>query len=63
MSALGGQDTLIDMITFTNWLEANGTQNQPLADFYRSHFREDFKPAFEAWVLNWNPCQYVKRHY
>ncbi len=47
---LGSQDTLVDVITFTSWLEATSAQNQPLADFYRSRFREEFKPAFEAWL-------------
>jgi hypothetical protein len=50
LSNLGGQDSLIDLITFTNWLQAYSTDNQPLADFYRNRFRKEFKPAFEAWV-------------
>lgn len=50
LSTLGGQDTLIDVVTFTNWLEAISTENQRLADFYRSRFREEFKPAFETWL-------------
>jgi len=49
-STLGGQDTLVDVVTFTNWLGAVSTENQPLADFYRSRFRDEFKPAFEAWL-------------
>jgi len=40
----------LDVVTFTNWLEAVSTENQPLADFYRSRFREEFKPAFDAWL-------------
>lgn len=47
---LGSQDTTVDVITFTNWLEATSVENQALADFYRSRFREEFKPAFEAWL-------------
>ena len=47
---LGSQDTLVDVVTFTNWLEAVSMENQPLADFYRSRFRKEFKPAFEAWL-------------
>ena len=50
LSTLGGQDTLVDVVIFTNWLEAISTENQPLADFYRSRFREEFRPAFEAWL-------------
>jgi hypothetical protein len=50
LSTLGGQDTLVDVVAFTNWLEAVSLENQPLADFYRGRFREEFKPAFEAWL-------------
>lgn len=49
-SALSSQDVLIDVIIFSNWLEATNAEDQPLADFYRSRFRAEFKPAFEAWV-------------
>ena len=47
---LAGQDTLVDVITFTNWLEAVSTDNQALEDFYRSRFRAEFRPVFEAWI-------------
>ena len=47
---LAGQDSLVDVITFTNWLEAVSTENQVLADFYRDRFRAEFRPAFEAWL-------------
>ena len=47
---LAGQDSLVDVITFTNWLEAVSTDNQALEDFYRSRFRAEFQPAFEAWL-------------
>lgn len=49
-ATLAGQDALVDVVTFTNWLEAISTQNQGLADFYRSRFRAEFQPAFEAWL-------------
>lgn len=47
---LAGQDSLVDVITFTNWLDAVSTENQALADFYRSRFRVEFRPAFDAWL-------------
>lgn len=47
---LAGQDAVVDVITFTNWLEAVSTENQELADFYRARFRTEFQPAFEAWL-------------
>lgn len=49
-STLASQDALVDVVTFTNWLEAMSTDNQALADFYRSRFRAEFQPAFEAWL-------------
>jgi len=45
-----GQQTVADVVAFTSWLEATSTNNQQLADFYRTRFREEFKPAFEAWL-------------
>jgi hypothetical protein len=50
LSTLAGQDTLVDVVTFTNWLEAVSTDNQALADFYRARFREEFQPSFDAWL-------------
>ncbi len=47
---LAGQDSLVDVITSTNWLEAASTENQALADFYRARFRAEFQPTFEAWL-------------
>ncbi len=49
-STLASQDALVDVITFTGWLEAMSTGDQVLADFYRARFRTEFMPAFEAWV-------------
>lgn len=49
-STLAGQDSLVDVVTFTNWLEAVSTDNQALADFYHSRFRAEFQPAFENWL-------------
>jgi hypothetical protein len=41
---------LIDIGLFTNWVEATGNGNTQLADFLQARFRDDFRPAFEAWV-------------
>ncbi len=49
-STLASQDALVDVITFTDWLEAVSVDNQILADFYRGRFRAEFGPAFEAWL-------------
>lgn len=50
LTTLGSQAALVDVVTFTSWLDAYTTDNAELADFYRNRFRAEFKPAFEAWV-------------
>ena len=45
-----GQQVVIDVITFTDWLNATGTDQTELADFYEERFREEFTPAFDAWL-------------
>jgi hypothetical protein len=40
----------IDVATFTQWVDAYARGERPLADFYRKRFREEFKPAVEAWI-------------
>lgn len=50
LTTLSSQDALVDVVTFTSWLDAYTTDNTELAGFYRQRFRAEFKPAFEAWV-------------
>jgi len=40
----------IDVALFTQWVDAYATGESELASFYRKRFREEFEPAFEAWV-------------
>jgi hypothetical protein len=49
-----GQQRIIDVVLFGNWLEAYSTNNQALADFYKKRFRAEFIPAFDAWIAS-NP--------
>jgi hypothetical protein len=49
-STQAGQQTQIDIGLFTNWINAYAAENQSLADFYQERFRDEFKPAFEAWL-------------
>lgn len=49
-STQAGQLIQIDIGVFTNWINAFATNNQDLADFYRERFRDEFVPAFEAWL-------------
>jgi hypothetical protein len=45
-----GQQVLIDVVMFTDWLNATADDDSVLAGFYEERFRSDFTPAFEAWV-------------
>jgi hypothetical protein len=47
---LSQSQTQVDVATFIAWADADRTGNQQLADFYVARFREEFKPAFEAWL-------------
>jgi hypothetical protein len=40
----------IDVATFVQWVNARQEQRTRLADFYRARFRNEFKPAFAAWL-------------
>ena len=53
-SSIAGQQMQIDIGLFTNWINAYADDNQELADFYQARFREEFNPAFDAWLLT-NP--------
>jgi len=41
---------LIDLQVFTNWANAVSNGDTRLADFYRARLREEFRPAFDAWI-------------
>lgn len=49
-STLAGQQTEVDVITFTSWADAYATGDKFLSGFYRERFRPEFKPAVNAWV-------------
>jgi hypothetical protein len=49
-STQAGQLMQIDIGLFTNWINAYASDNRPLTDFYEKRFRQEFKPAFEAWL-------------
>ena len=48
-STEAGQETQIDVLTFTQWANAYATDDKMLADFYFKRFRPEFKPAVVAW--------------
>jgi hypothetical protein len=45
-----GQLELSDAAAFSQYIGAVGTKNEALAQFYRERFRDEFRPAFEAWL-------------
>lgn len=45
-----GQQTQIDVLTFTQWVNAYAGKDTQLADFYFHRFRAEFKPAVNAWI-------------
>ncbi len=49
-STLAGQLVTIDVILFEGWVDAFVAENEKLLNFYEGRFRDEFIPAFEAWV-------------
>jgi hypothetical protein len=51
----GDEEQLQDLLNFNRWLEASTTGNEPIAELYQRRFREEFRPAFDAWVAQGDP--------
>lgn len=49
-SEIASRQTQVDLQLFSSWIAAFAGGNQQLADFYRARFRDEFQPAFEAWI-------------
>ena len=47
---LGQAQTQIDVATFIAWADADQQGDEKLADFYVDRFREEFRPAYNAWL-------------
>jgi hypothetical protein len=47
---LAEAQTQVDLATFIQWVDAYALDRVELQDFYFRRFREEFKPAFEAWL-------------
>ncbi len=45
-----GQMTGVDVLMFSQYVEAYSRSNEALARFYSNRFRGEFKTAFEAWM-------------
>ena len=44
------QIRLADLSVFANFIDASLAGNAELADFYRVRFRDEFEPAYQAWI-------------
>ena len=49
-SVFASQERLQDLTNFNRWLELSTTGDTELADLYERRFRDEFRPAFTAWV-------------
>jgi hypothetical protein len=48
--AQGESQTQVDVATFIQWVDANAREDDELAAFYEERFRDEFQPAFDAWL-------------
>jgi hypothetical protein len=48
--ALANAQTQVDVLTFTQWVDAFVREEDELAAFYDKRFREEFRPAVDAWA-------------
>ena len=45
-----GQNTVIDAIAFTGYLDAVSNHDLKLSDYYKDSFRPEMRAAFDAWI-------------
>lgn len=45
---------IIDVQLFTSWVDAASKGDQVQANFLKERFREEFRPAFDAWIAGAN---------
>jgi len=46
----GGQQRLMDVVTFNTWIEAHETKDEKLAAIYLRRFSPEYRVAFDAWL-------------
>jgi hypothetical protein len=49
-AGVANRQAQVDLALFTQWIDAYAQHRTELTDFYRRRFRDEFVPAFEAWV-------------
>jgi hypothetical protein len=55
-ASVANRQVQIDVALFTQWVDAYARGEDELTAFYRKRFRDEFEPAFEAWIAT-NPAQ------
>ncbi|CUS03218.2 conserved protein of unknown function [Candidatus Promineifilum breve] len=50
LSTRGYQSRAIDVGLFADWISAYAVGDTRVADFLRARFRDEFRPAFDAWL-------------
>jgi hypothetical protein len=49
-SDLANAQEQVDVATFLQWVDSYARGETALVNFYRKRFREEFRPAFSAWI-------------
>jgi hypothetical protein len=49
-AGLADAQSQIDVATFIQWVDAYAQEQTELTDFYYERFRDEFKPAMDAWI-------------
>jgi hypothetical protein len=49
-SGVANREAEIDVAVFIQWVDAQAQRDTRLERFYRRRFRDEFKPAFQAWI-------------
>jgi hypothetical protein len=47
---LSEAETQVDVATYIEWVKAYAAEDEVLQGFFEARFREDFRPAFDAWL-------------
>jgi hypothetical protein len=56
-TGVANRQILIDVDVFINWLDAADLGNEGLANDLRDRMRDEFRPAFDAWLATGSPGQ------
>jgi Domain of unknown function (DUF4337) len=50
-SDLANAQQQVDVATFMQWVDSYARDEAELVNFYRERFREEFRPAFDEWIV------------